>query len=68
MINGYMSIKEVADKWNISPRRVRELCETGRIDGAAKVRREWAIPENVERPIDKRVTTGEYKDWRKKNE
>ena len=68
MINGYMSIKEVADKWNISPRRVRVLCETGRIDGAAKLGREWAIPGNVERPIDKRVTTGEYKDWRKKNE
>lgn len=68
MINGYMSIKEVADKWNISPRRVRVLCETGRIDGTAKLGREWAIPENVERPIDKRVTTGEYKDWRKKNE
>ena len=65
MINGYMSIKEVADKWNISPRRVRVLCETGRIDGAAKLGREWAIPENVERPIDKRVTTGEYKDREK---
>lgn len=36
MIKGYMSIKEVAEKWDIAPRRVRVLCETGRIEGAAK--------------------------------
>lgn len=67
MINGYMSIKEVAEKWDITPRRVRVLCETGRIEGAAKLGREWAIPIDAPRPIDKRVTSGEYKDWRKKN-
>ena len=28
---------------------------------------EWAIPADVLRPNDGRVTTGEYKNWRKKN-
>lgn len=67
MINGYMSIKEVAEKWNVTPRRVRVLCETGRIEGAAKLGREWAIPEDAQRPTDRRITTGEFKNWRKKN-
>lgn len=66
MIIGYLTIKEVAEKWDITPRRVRVLCETGRIEGAAKLGREWAIPEKAERPIDGRITSGEYKNWRKK--
>lgn len=65
MIKGYMSIKEVAEKWDVTPRRVRVLCETGRIEGAAKLGREWAIPIDAERPVDGRITTGEYKNWRK---
>lgn len=68
MINGYLSIKEVAEKWNITPRRVRVLCETGRIEGASKLGREWAIPSDAERPTDKRITTGEYKNWRNKSQ
>lgn len=68
MIKGYMSIKEVAEKWEITPRRVRVLCETGRIAGASKLGREWAIPSDAERPTDGRVTTGEYRNWRKKEE
>lgn len=66
MINGYMSINEVAEKWGLSPRRVRVLCTSGRIEGAAKPGREWAIPIDAERPTDERVTTGEYKNWRQK--
>lgn len=68
MINGYMSINEVAEKWGISPRRVRVLCTGGRIKDAAKLGREWAIPTDAERPADKRVVTGKYKNWRKKKE
>lgn len=67
MINGYMSINEIAEKWGISPRRVWVLCANGRIEGAAKLGREWAIPVDAERPTDERVTTGEYKNWRKKS-
>lgn len=67
MIEEYMTINEVAEKWGVTPRRIRVLCTTGRIDGATKFGREWAIPANTEKPEDKRVTTGDYRDWRKKD-
>lgn len=66
MINGYMTVNEIAEKWNISPRRVQIMCASGEIQGAVKFGRSWAIPEDIERPNDKRVTTGEYRNWRKK--
>ena len=68
MIKGYLTINEVAEKWGITPRRVRVLCKAGRIKGASQLGREWAIPADAERPVDKRITTGEYKNWRKKDE
>ena len=68
MIKGYLTINEVVEKWGITPRRVCVLCKTGRIKGASKLGREWAIPSDVERPLDKRITTGEYKNWRKRSQ
>lgn len=67
MIKGYMSIKEAAEKWSISPRRIQVLCASERIDGASKLGREWAIPCDAKKPTDKRVHSGQYKNWRKKD-
>ena len=67
MIKGYLSVNDVAEKWNLSPRRVRTMCQEGKIEGASKLGREWAIPDDAERPTDARITSGEYKNWRKKN-
>ena len=39
----------------------------GRIDGVIKFGRAWAIPVDAEKPGDARITTGEYKNWRKKS-
>ena len=50
----YLSAKEVASKWDISRRRVQILCEEGRIDGAYKVSEVWIIPEDAEKPVDRR--------------
>lgn len=66
MINGYKTSKEIAKEWSLSERRVQILCAEGRIEGAAKLGRKWAIPINAERPRDSRFTTGCYKNWRKK--
>lgn len=66
MIEDYLTIKETAKKWGITPKRVQVLCVSERIEGAVKFGREWAIPINAERPLDKRVTTGKYRNWRKK--
>lgn len=65
MINGYKSVKEIATEWSLTPRRVRNMCANNQIPGAAKLGREWAIPNDAKRPKDKRIITGEYKDWRK---
>ena len=55
MIEGYMSIKEASELWNVTPRRIQAYCMEGRIEGAAKLGREWAIPTSAEKPGDKRV-------------
>ena len=52
MIEGYLSIREVAEKWNLTPRRVQVLCVTGRIEGAGKIGNVWAIPADANRPDD----------------
>ena len=33
-----MTIKEASEKWNISERRIRQLIQDGRIEGAEKNR------------------------------
>lgn len=63
-MEGYLTIKEVADKWNVTPRRVQRMCLDGKINGAQKFGRDWAIPENTEKPKDGRITSGEYINWR----
>lgn len=67
MIEGYLTIKEIAEKWGVTRRRVQTLCSEGRIPGATRFGNEWAIPADTVRPTDGRVTTGEYKNWRKKS-
>ena len=50
----YMTANQAAKKWNISQRRVQILCAEGRIQGVFKLGETWAIPADVEKPIDKR--------------
>ena len=50
----YLSVQEVARKWDISDRRVRALCENGQIPGAMKVGKTWNIPEEAKKPTDPR--------------
>ena len=49
-----MTTKEVAEKWKISERRIRQLLEEGRIEGAIKNGNSWNIPDYVIKPVDKR--------------
>ena len=51
----YMDVKEASQKWGISDRRIRVLCNDGRIDGAIKLNWSWTIPENAPKPRDGRV-------------
>ena len=46
----YLSVAEVAKKWNISERSVRNYCSNGRIEGAFLTGKTWNIPENAKKP------------------
>ena len=57
---GYLSIRQTAEKWNISARWINDLCKDGRIPGAMKIGSYWAIPEDAEKPKDARIKSGRY--------
>lgn len=42
--------EEIAKKWNISERSVRNYCAHGRVPGAFLTGKTWNIPENAEKP------------------
>lgn len=56
----YMTIQEAANRWGISERRIQVLCTNGRLEGATKFGRQWAIPGNTEKPDDARIKSGKY--------
>ena len=51
----FITTKEAAKKWNISERRIRQLLEEGRIEGAIKNGNSWNIPDYTIKPVDKRT-------------
>lgn len=51
----YMSVKETAQKWGLSERRVQILCSTNRIPSVVRVNHIWLIPKDAEKPIDGRL-------------
>lgn len=57
----YLSIRQTAEKWGISGRRIQRLCTEGRIPGATKIGSYWAVPANADKPKDKRITSGKYR-------
>ena len=54
----YIKIEEVAQLWNVTPRRVQALCADGKIEGATRFGRDWMIPKNTRKPIDGRTKAG----------
>ena len=46
----YLSVAEIAKKWNISERSVRNYCAHGRVQVAFITGKTWNIPESAEKP------------------
>ena len=67
MINGYKTVTEIAQEWELQPRTIQIMCSEGKIAGATKFGRAWAIPYDAIKPTDGRETTGQYRNWRKKD-
>jgi len=56
----YITVRQAAENWGVSTRRVQQMCETGRINGVARFSNLWMIPKDTEKPRDTRG------DWHKK--
>lgn len=46
----YLSVSEIAKKWNLSDRTIRNYCAKGLISGAKLIGKTWAIPIDTKRP------------------
>jgi hypothetical protein len=56
----YLSIKQTAEKWGISGRRIQRLCSENRVPGAMKIGSYWAVPADAVKPKDERIKSGKY--------
>lgn len=54
------SCREMAAIWNVTERTVTTFCKTGKIPGAVKSGKSWQIPDDAEKPMDGRVSSGKY--------
>lgn len=50
----YITVREAAEKWCVSERRINQYCTEERIPGAERFGGSWAIPANAEKPGDPR--------------
>ena len=55
----FMTVRQAAEKWGISDRRIRVLCAEGKIPGAYQEGRGWKIPAGAEKPTDGRYKSKE---------
>ena len=63
-MKGYLSIRETSYKWGVSERRVNQYVSDGRIPGAERFGRSWAIPEDAKKPEDpRRFRKTELQGW-----
>lgn len=60
-----LTVQEYAERIGRSSVAVRKKCMRGTLPGAVKVGRDWIIPADAPYP-DERVTSGKYRNWRKK--
>ena len=51
----YLLVADIAKKWNMSERSVRNYCAQGRVNGAFLTGKTWNIPENAEKPACNRL-------------
>lgn len=51
----YMKVAQAAKQWGISDRRVRILCQQGKIAGVIRSGRSYLIPCNTVKPVDGRT-------------
>ena len=50
MLMEYLSVIEIAEKWDVSECSVINYCAQGRVNGAFLIWKTWNIPEDVQKP------------------
>lgn len=50
----YITAAQAAQKWELTVRRVQDLCRNHKIHGAVRWGRDWMIPADAHRPEDRR--------------
>lgn len=54
----YLDVREMAEKWGVSERMVRNYCAEGRVEGAKLESGIWVIPRDAEKPERANQATG----------
>ena len=60
-MNGYISVKEAAERWDVTERQVQRMCVADMIPGVVRFSNTWAIPEDAVKP----TRTTQFKPGRK---
>ncbi len=66
-MSDYYTVSQYAAFLHKDPGNIRRMLINGTIKGE-KVGNQWLIPKDTEFPDDKRVKSGEYRNWRKRSE
>ena len=53
----FVSVTQIARKWNVSERSVRNYCAAGRVPGAFLTGKTWNVPEDAQKPARRRVAS-----------
>ena len=63
-MKGFLSVRETAEKWNVSGRWINQYIQEGRIPGVERFGKSWVIPEDATKPerlkpgAKKKLTSG----------
>ena len=56
MIEGYTTVKDIAEKWPVKPRTVQIMCANGKFPGTVKFGRDWTVPVDAKQLSDGRFS------------
>lgn len=52
--------KQLSSEWGVAEHTIADLCRKGKISGAVKEGKSWKIPDDAEKPVDGRISSGKY--------
>jgi len=65
MIGKYMTTKEAAEVWGVEQRTVLAWINRNKLPSAQKIGRDWMIPKDTPKPVDRRYVENPIRNRRK---